>query len=122
MPDWGPKNGTSDSFLLGVDSGVCPSKATMGCHAHSQYSHFMSSKEYTLRRGPHLSCAASSRAKVSTVLHAAKDRFLRSQIIEPDEVPFPAHGERNKRAEEHGDGEHSESIPHREKRRQGIQC
>ncbi len=80
----------------------------------------MSSKEYTLRRGPHLSCAASSRAKVSTVLHAAKDSFLRLLILERDYVPFPR--ERNSRAEEHGDGEHSESIPHGEKGRQGIQC
>jgi len=85
----------------------------------------MSSKEYTLRRGPHRSCAAASRAKVSTVLHAAKDRFLRLLIVERNDVPFRARWqgahERNSGAEEHGDGEHSESIPHEEKGRQGIQ-
>jgi len=36
-------------------------------------------------------------------------------------VRFRVH-ERNSRADEHGDGEHIESIPHEEKGRQGVQC
>ena len=64
---------------------------------------------------------AASRAKVSAVQPAALDRFLRLLFIRKDQVEFRAH-ERNSRTDEHGDGEHIESIPHavRTKERKGY--
>jgi hypothetical protein len=56
----------------------------------------------------------------SALLHAALDRFLHLRR-KKDGVRFRAH-ERNSSADEHGDGEHIESIPHEEKGRQGVQC
>jgi len=61
------------------------------------------------------------RVRKSALLRAALDRFLHLRIEQRDGVRFPAH-ERNSRADEHGDGEHIESIPHEEKGRQGVQC
>ncbi len=52
---------------------------------------------------------------------AALDIFLRLLIVSKDQVEFRAH-ERNSRADEHGDGEHIESIPHEDKGMQGVQC
>jgi hypothetical protein len=60
------------------------------------------------------------RVRKSALLRAALDRFLHLRIEKTDGVRFRAH-ERNSRADEHGNGEHIESIPHEEKGRQGIQ-
>ena len=64
---------------------------------------------------------AQLRVRKSALLHAALDIFLHLRIEQSDGVRFRAH-ERNSRADEHGDGEHIESIPHEEKGRQGVQC
>jgi hypothetical protein len=49
----------------------------------------------------------------------ALDRFLRLLIVENEVVHFRAH-KCNNCAEEHGDGEHIESILHEEKGRQAA--
>jgi hypothetical protein len=54
------------------------------------------------------------------VLHTATDRFLHLLIDEVECVRFCAH-KRNNCADEHGDGDHIESIVHDEKGRQGVQ-
>ncbi len=69
----------------------------------------------TVPRPAHL-----SRAKVSTVLPTALDRFLHLRIDDIDGVRFRTH-ERNNRADERGDSEHIESVLHDEKGMQGVQ-
>jgi len=52
------------------------------------------------------------------VLHTATDRFLHLQIVQSDGVRFFCAHKRNNYADEHGDGDHIESIVHEEKGRQ----
>jgi hypothetical protein len=59
------------------------------------------------------------RVRKLALLRAALDRFLHLRIQYSDGVRFRAH-ECNSRADEHGDGEHIESIPHEGKGRQGT--
>jgi len=60
------------------------------------------------------------RVRKSALLRAALDRSLHLPIEKKDFVRFRAH-ECNSRADDHGDGEHIESIPHEENGRQGVQ-
>jgi len=65
--------------------------------------------------------SAQLRVRKSALLCAALDIFLHLPTEKIDGVRFRAH-KRNSCADEHGNGEHIESIPHEEKGRQGVQC